>query len=235
MVCLLVQIIGILCGGIGMILTWIVTLIPQWRVTVIAENTGHLNSRIDGQWISRLDGLWTTCINHAQITRHCTGYDSEVSITTDLKVGRVLMSIAVALNSLAFLFSLVGTLLHNIDEETRHGKRCMLLASGIFYILSVILIIIPVSLTINNIVSHTCESIVCKGSVRIELGEALFLAWPTIVFLLIGGIILCWICPCRHRKERHVYVVPRDQEMLSRDKQIELRLHINCFLREETL
>uniref|UniRef100_A0A803KCL1 Claudin n=1 Tax=Xenopus tropicalis TaxID=8364 RepID=A0A803KCL1_XENTR len=224
MACFLVRIIGVLCGSIGMILTWIITLMPQWRISVIAENNGQTINRIDGQWISRFDGLWITCVNNGHMSQQCNGYDSVVSLTTDLKAGRVLMSFAVTLTFLGFLFSFVGMLMSQCVENTKHGKRCLLLTSGIFYILSVILIIIPVSWTIKNIISHSCDSIVCRGALRIELGEALFLAWPTVAFLLIGGIIMCWVCPFSRHEERGTYAPPRDQEMVCRTRQIEEEL-----------
>ncbi|KAG8450262.1 hypothetical protein GDO86_002785 [Hymenochirus boettgeri] len=210
----LVRVIGVLCGSIGMILTWIITIMPQWRVTIIAENNGILNFRLDGQWISRLDGLWVTCINQVQITQLCNSYDSIASVPTDLKAGRVFMSIAIIMTVLAFLFSLVGMLFNRCDVDNLRVKHCLLLTSGIVYILSAMLIAIPVSWTTSNVVSQTCDAIVCRGSPRLELGEALFLAWPTIAFLLIGGIILCWICPCRHKDDRCVPIAPHNQEMV---------------------
>ncbi|OCT91234.1 hypothetical protein XELAEV_18014284mg [Xenopus laevis] len=224
MACFLVQIIGVLCGSIGMILTWVITLMPQWRISIIAENNGHTINRLDGQWISRHDGLWRTCVNNGHISQGCNGYDSVISLTTDLKAGRVLMSFAVMLTLLGFLFSFVAMLMSQCREKSRNGKRCLLLTSGIFYILSVILIIIPVSWTMKNIIFYSCDSIVCRGAVRIELGEALFLAWPTVAFLLVGGIIMCWVCTCRHHEERGTYVPPRDQEMVCRERQTEEEL-----------
>uniref|UniRef100_A0A8C5PAZ4 Claudin n=1 Tax=Leptobrachium leishanense TaxID=445787 RepID=A0A8C5PAZ4_9ANUR len=208
----LVQIIGVICGGIGMILTWMITFMPQWRVSILAENSGFLNNRIDGHWISRWDGLWTTCINQARLSLQCTGYDSMVSVTSDLKSGRVLVGFALTMTIIAFLFSIVGMLFTRCHEDRRCGKNCLLLTAGILYLLSALLILIPVSWTTSNIVLQAYDSVVCKGAVRIEMGEALFLAWPNLVFLIVGGTMLCWLCSCR-RKDHVVYAAPRDQEM----------------------
>ncbi|KAM4795622.1 claudin-8-like [Rhinophrynus dorsalis] len=229
----LVQIIGIICGGIGMILTWIITLMPQWRVSILAENNGLINGRVDGQWMSRLDGLWTSCISHGRLSQHCNSYESVVSITTDLKSGRVLMSFAITMTVIAFICSLVGMLYTRCYyQEDRIGRRCLHLTAGILYILSVGLILIPVSWTTSNIVRKAYDASICRGAMRIEMGEALFLAWPTLVFLLIAGIILCWICPCTCRNERCEYVPPRDHEMVCRGRQ-EGRESSTCYNKSE--
>ncbi|XP_068122486.1 claudin-8-like [Hyperolius riggenbachi] len=194
----LMQIIGIICGAIGMILTWIITIMPQWRLSVLAEHNGLTGGRIDGYWISRWDGLWTTCVSNGRMALQCGPYETMVSLTTDLKAGRVLMSCSVTLAVIAFIFSLVGFFLWRCNEEDRPMKHCLLLSSGVMYIISAAIIIIPVSWTTSNIVRQAYAAEVCKGALRIELGEALFLAWPTLVFLLIAGGIMCWYhCRCK--------------------------------------
>nr|DBA34464.1 TPA: hypothetical protein GDO54_002020 [Pyxicephalus adspersus] len=208
----LVQILGIICGSIGMILTWIITIMPQWRISVLAENNGLSNGRIDGHWISRWDGLWTTCVSNARFTSQCTGYESMVSLTPDLKAGKVFMSFALVMTVIAFIFSLIGILFTRCHEEGWRTMHCMRLTAGILYILSAALILIPVAWTTSNILQKSYDAAVCKGAVRIEMGEALFLAWPTIVFILIGGIIMCWHHDCMYRKNSCDYVPPREME-----------------------
>ncbi|KAM4701847.1 claudin-8-like [Discoglossus pictus] len=217
-----VQILGIISGGIGMVLTWIISFIPQWRVSILAENNALLNSRVDGQWISRWDGLWTTCVNQASLSLICSNYDS-VSITTDLKAGRVLVAFAIILSVIAFLCSLVGILFNRCQEEGRPGRRCLLLTAGILYIICFVLILIPVSWVTSNIVRGVYGPSLYGGALRVEVGEALFLAWPTLIFTLIGGIILCWRrCCCKHKRDSCEYIPPRDQEMVcvQREKEI---------------
>ncbi|OCT93848.1 claudin-8 [Xenopus laevis] len=210
---LVVQIIGFLCGCIGMILAWVITFMPQWRVSVILENDGSQNFRLDGQWISRFDGLWSTCVNQVQNAQQCKSYDSVISVSTDIKAGRVLMSFAVILSFLACLFSFIGLVLTRF--QNKYGKHCLILTSGILYIISIVLMVIPVIWVTANIVCQACEPY-CKGGFRIELGEALFLAWPAIGFLLVGGIMLCWACPSRHQQETCIYSTPQDHGVACR-------------------
>ncbi|XP_075119145.1 claudin-8-like [Leptodactylus fuscus] len=182
----LVQIIGIICGGVGMVLTWIMTFMPQWRISILAENNG-INGRIDGYWISRWDGLWTTCVNQARLSMHCTNYESQVSLTMDLKAGRILLGFAIMMTFLAFIFSVVGVLMGRCSKDGKETRHCMRLTAGILYILSTFLIAIPVIWTSANILTKAYDSSVCRGALRIEMGEALFLAWPTIAFILISA------------------------------------------------
>ncbi|XP_075449417.1 claudin-8-like [Ascaphus truei] len=219
MACFMAQVVGIICGLIGMILTCVITSMPQWRVSILAENNG-VNNRIDGQWMSRWDGLWSTCINQARLELQCTSYDSLGSIKSDLKAGRVLMSFAVVLSIIAFISSFVGMLFTRCHGANGQGKHCLLLTSGILFNLCAVLVLIPVSWITSNIVKEVYGS-TSGGALRIEAGEALFLAWPTIVFLLVGGIIFCWHCPCNERKENCDYVPPQDQEMMYRVRQKE--------------
>ncbi|XP_075189480.1 claudin-8-like [Anomaloglossus baeobatrachus] len=153
----LVQIIGIICGFVGMVLTWIITIMPQWRVSILAENNG-INGRIDGVWISRWDGLWTTCVNQARYSMHCDNYGSQVSLTMDLKSGRILMSFALTMTFLAFSFSLVSILLSKCCKDGKVTRHCMRLTAGILYILSSILIAIPVIWTTSNILRKAYDS-----------------------------------------------------------------------------
>ncbi|KAG8590910.1 hypothetical protein GDO81_006964 [Engystomops pustulosus] len=213
----LVQIIGIICGGVGMVLTWIITIMPQWRVSILAENNG-INGRIDGYWISRWDGLWSTCVNQARLSMQCNSYESQVSLTMDLKAGRILLSFAITMTFLAFIFSVVSFLWSRCQENSKVTRHCMRLTAGILYILSTVLISIPVIWTSSNIITKAYDSNVCRGALRIEMGEALFLAWPTIVFILIAGIILCCRCTCRQacvcQEDKCDYKPPQDREMV---------------------
>ncbi|CAN2387602.1 hypothetical protein PRIEUP_LOCUS11921 [Pristimantis euphronides] len=217
----LIQILGIMCGGVGMVLTWVITIMPQWRVSILAEHNG-IYGRIDGQWISRWDGLWSTCVNLPRLPMQCGSYESQVSLTMDLKSGKILMSFAITMSFLAFLFSIVSILMNRCHEDRHQDGRvtrhCMRLTAGILYILSTVLISIPVIWTTSNIVTKAYDAAVCRGAMRIEMGDALFLAWPTIVFFLIAGIILCCRCTCVSsclpKKNECDYRPPGETEMV---------------------
>ncbi|XP_075449155.1 claudin-8-like [Ascaphus truei] len=195
----IVQILGIVLGAIGTILTIVVTSMSQWRVSYMVEgNALNCDKRIDGQWLSRWDGLWLTCVTKNHNNMHCTSYDSLLSITTDLKAGRVLMAFAVVIAIISLIVAIVGLLCARCHRGEERGRNCLLLTAGIGFIIAGILVLIPVSWTASNIIREI-NNPMCKTIQRQEIGEAIFLGWPTVLFLLIAGAILCWHC---QREER---------------------------------
>ncbi|KAJ1119688.1 hypothetical protein NDU88_007873 [Pleurodeles waltl] len=222
MLCLIVQLIGLILGFLGMVLTFILTAMTQWRISILVENDG-LNSakRIDGHWLSRWDGLWTTCVRQANIATQCESYESMVSITTDLKAGRILMPFAVGLSVGAFIIAMLGMLFRRRYGDSEAGKNCLLLTAGIAYIFSGILVFIPVTWTAANIMRQTC-SVLCNRIQRQEMGEALFLGWPTSLSLCIAGFILCWFCPHTVSESNEANVISKPQPYQP-DKDYELR------------
>ncbi|XP_073457162.1 claudin-8-like [Aquarana catesbeiana] len=223
MICFLVHILGILSGAIGMILTWIVCFLPQWRLAVLAENNSFVveGGRIDGEWLSRWDGLWVTCLSQRRFTLECNDYGSRVSLTSDLKAGRVFLGFSIAMTTLAFILSLIGIIVSGCCSrccgESREDRRCLTLTAGIIYLLSMVLILIPVIWVIVNVARGAYDASLTRGAVRLEIGEAIMLAWPTIIFLLIGGIILCSSCCCGSGMVKKGQYRPAcDQEMVQR-------------------
>ncbi|XP_075697046.1 claudin-8-like [Rhinoderma darwinii] len=201
MICCLIHILGLLFGTIGMILTWIVTIMPYWRLAVLAENNDLIidGGRIDGEWISRWDGLWITCLKQPQINLICNNYGSMVSLTSDLKAARIFMSFAIAMSVIAFIFSVIGFVLNQCCRcwgDKGSERHCFTLTAGLLYFLSTLLVLIPVIWTTVNVSRRAYDASYTRGAVRIEIGQALMLAWPNIVFLLLGGIILTFLCCC---------------------------------------
>lgn len=197
----IVQLIGLILGLIGTILTIIVTAMTQWRVSYMVEgNAVNCDKRIDGQWLSRWDGLWLTCITKNQNSMECKQYESLVIISTDLKAGRVLMSFAVVLSIIALIIAIIALVCVRWCRRARDGRYCLLLTSGVGFILAGILVMIPIVWTTSNIIQEI-NNPRCKTMQRLEIGEAIFLGWPTMFFLLIAGAILCWYRPCDEEED----------------------------------
>ncbi|XP_056399812.1 claudin-8-like [Hyla sarda] len=199
MICILFHMLGLLTGFIGMILTWVVTFMPQWRLVVLAENNGLVipGGRIDGEWISRWDGLWLTCLKQPRIELYCNSYGSQVSLTSDLRAARILMSFATGIAVLAFIFGIVGFVLTQCCrscDKKGSDRNCFTLAAGLLFILSAILVLIPVIWTTVYIAHRAYDAAFTRQAVRIEIGDALMVAWPNIAFLLGGGIVLTFLC-----------------------------------------
>nr|DBA34465.1 TPA: hypothetical protein GDO54_002021 [Pyxicephalus adspersus] len=225
----IVQLIGLILGLIGIILTIIVTAMTQWRVSYMVEgNAINCDKRIDGQWLSRWDGLWLTCITKNQHSMHCKQYESLVIISTDLKAARVLMSFAVLISIIAFIIALIALIFVRCCRRARESRYCMLLTAGVGFILAGILVVIPIVWTTSAIIQEI-NNPVCKTMQRIEIGEAVFLGWPTMFFLLIAGAILCWYRPCEDDDDdRCKTVVYTSQTSLPRP------VYVPCQTQEKT-
>ncbi|KAM4047234.1 claudin-8-like [Anomaloglossus baeobatrachus] len=194
-----VQIAGLVLGCIGLIGTCAVTGMPQWRVTAFIENNIIV---FEALW----EGLWMNCFRQANIRMQCKIYDSLLALTPDLQAGRALMCIAVVLSFLALMIAIIGMKCTNCAEDNEKTKRIIVLISGICFILSGILVLIPVSWTANQIIRDFYNPLVNAAQKR-ELGDALYLGWATALCLVAGGIILC--CACSSSTERkYKYSLP---------------------------
>ncbi|XP_073474159.1 claudin-8-like [Aquarana catesbeiana] len=199
----IVQSIGMILGGIAMILTIAICWIPHWRVSIVVESDGY-GTRLDGHWISRWDGLWVTCVRQSNHPMFCQSYSASNALTPDLKLSRVLMAFAVLAAVTGFFNGLIGMLLNKSCRKNLDIRRCLLLLTGISYIIAGILVLIPVTLVAVNVIKAVCFSY-CKSVQQQEIGEAVMLGWPTALLFFIGGSIFCWYYPSQCRNGRCVY------------------------------
>ncbi|KAM4045281.1 claudin-8-like [Anomaloglossus baeobatrachus] len=201
MVSCIVQTIAVILGNVATILTFVVYGLPYWRVAIIAESSSY-GRRIDGHWLGRWDGLWMTCSRQNNLPMSCQPYSNIVgSMTPDIKVSRILMSFAVMAAILGSVNSLIGMLFSNFCTISERSRSCCLLLAGINFIMAGILVLAPSLLIAFNIMKNVCFS-ECKIIQREEIGEAVMLAWPTVMLFFIGGSIFCWYHPCRCSGER---------------------------------
>ncbi|OCT91236.1 claudin-8 [Xenopus laevis] len=177
------QLAGLVLGGIGLVGTCAVTGMPQWRVTAFIDNNIVV---FEAQW----EGLWMNCVRQANIRMQCKIYDSLLALTPDLQAGRALMCVGVVLSFLAFMIAIIGMKCTVCVEDNMKTKGIILLVAGITFILSGIIVLIPVSWTGNQIIRDFYNPLVLPSQKR-ELGDALYIGWTTALVLIVGGIILC--------------------------------------------
>ncbi|XP_073440827.1 claudin-8-like [Dendrobates tinctorius] len=226
-----VQLIAIVLGAIGMVLTVAVTSMIQWRASYMVEgNAANCDKRIDGQWLSRWDGLWLTCVTKNENSMNCHPYDSLVIITTDLKVGRVLMSFAVVISIISFIIAVVSLICIGCCRLAREGRYCLLLTAGIGFIIAGILVLIPIVWTTASIIREI-NNPACRTMQRIEIGEAVFLGWPTMFFLLVAGAIFCWYQPC---EDEEVCEEDRCKTVYSSQTSLPRPVYVPCQTQEKS-
>ncbi|KAM8975813.1 claudin-8-like [Pelodytes ibericus] len=202
------QIAGIVLGGIGLIGTCAVTGMPQWRVTAfIGSNIVVFESL----W----EGLWMNCYRQADIRMQCKMYDSLLALTPDLQAGRSLMCAAIALTFIGCMITIVGMKCTQFIVDNEKLKGTILLVAGITFILSGIIVLVPVSWTANSIIRDFYNPLLNDSQKR-ELGAAIFLGWATALCLVIGGVILCCFCKINETRYKYTPQPPKSASNLPR-------------------
>uniref|UniRef100_H3DFB3 Claudin n=1 Tax=Tetraodon nigroviridis TaxID=99883 RepID=H3DFB3_TETNG len=180
------QILGVGLAVLGWIGNILICMLPLWKVSAfIGANI------ITAQTI--WEGLWMNCVNQSTGQMQCKVYDSMLALSQELQASRAMMIIAIILAVLGVMISIVGAKCTNCIEEEGAKAKVMIIA-GIFFILSGILVLIPVSWTANVIIQDFYNPIICRSQRR-EIGAALYIGWATAALLLIGGAMLCSSCP----------------------------------------
>lgn len=174
------QITGLLLGGVGMVGALAATAMPQWRVSAYLDGNIVVFETI---W----EGLWMDCISHLGIRLQCKFYDSLLALPPPLEAFRALMCMAVVLSVLSFLAAIVGV------KYSQRGKQAMsifILVAGVAFLLTGTLVLIPVSWTGAAIVRDFYDPAVPVPLKR-ELGAALYVGWGSSALLLAAGAMYC--------------------------------------------
>ncbi|PKU42043.1 claudin-8-like [Limosa lapponica baueri] len=183
MACCVLQITGLIFGGVGMVGTLAATVMPQWRVSA------HIDSNIvvfESTW----EGLWMDCISQLGIRLQCKFYDSVLALPQALEAFRALMCIAVILSIISFLLAIVGVKYTHRTKEDPQGISVFILAAGVAFLLTGILVLIPVSWTAGSII-HDFYDPKVPTPLKRELGAALYVGWVSAALLIAAGAMYC--------------------------------------------
>ncbi|XP_074088354.1 claudin-17 [Macrotis lagotis] len=191
------QIAGLILGFLGLAGTLATTLLPQWKVSAFIDSNIVIFERI---W----EGLWMNCIQQAHVRWQCKFYNSLLALPPVLEASRALMCVAVALSLIALLVGIFSMKQVQCTGSNEQIKAHLLGASGVLFILTGIIILIPLCWTAHLIIKDFYNPAIHVGQKR-ELGAALFLGWTSSAVLLIGGSLLCSVCFYRRRMRRHGY------------------------------
>ncbi|XP_072248017.1 claudin-3-like [Leuresthes tenuis] len=198
------ELIGISLCILGWIIAIVACALPMWRVTAfIGSNI------VTAQII--WEGLWMTCVVQSTGQMQCKVYDSMLALSQDLQAARALTVISILLAILAVLVAIAGAKCTNcIDDEASKAK--VMIISGVFFIISGVMQLIPVSWSANTIIRDFYNPLLTDAQRR-ELGAALYIGWAAAALLLLGGGLLCCSCPPRETRmaytSRMAYSAPR--------------------------
>ncbi|XP_039946372.1 claudin-8-like [Hirundo rustica] len=101
MACCVLQITGLIFGGMGMVGTLAATAMPQWRVSAYVDGNIVVFETV---W----EGLWMDCVSQPGLRLQCKFYDSVLALPPPLEAFRALTRAAVVLAVLAFLAAVAG-------------------------------------------------------------------------------------------------------------------------------
>uniref|UniRef100_A0AAX7TL30 Claudin 3c n=2 Tax=Haplochromini TaxID=319058 RepID=A0AAX7TL30_ASTCA len=190
------EIVGIAFGVIGFLIAILSCALPMWRVTAfIGANI------VTAQIIQ--EGLWMSCVVQSTGQMQCKVYDSLLALSQELQASRAMMVVAIILGVLGVMISIVGAKCTNCIEEEGSKAKVMIIA-GVFFILSGLLVLIPVSWTANVIIMNFYNPTLLTSQ-KMELGASLYIGWAAAGLFLIGGAMLCTSCPPKEKK----YLPPR--------------------------
>lgn len=202
---------GIALGLIGWLLAIITCALPMWKVTAfIGANI------VTAQII--WEGIWMTCVVQSTGQMQCKVYDSMLALPQDLQAARAMCIISIILGVLGIMISIMGAKCTNCIEEEAAKAKVMII-SGIIFILSGLLTLIPVSWTSSTIIQDFYNPLV-PSTQRRELGTSLYLGFGAAVLLIIGGALLCCTCPPRETKYKpanKAYTAPRTTSGYGKD------------------
>ncbi|XP_005932634.2 claudin-3 [Haplochromis burtoni] len=200
--------IGLELIGISLcILGWLIAIVscalPMWRVTAfIGSNI------VTAQII--WEGLWMTCVVQSTGQMQCKVYDSMLALSQDLQAARALTVISILLAILALLIAIAGAKCTNCIEDEASKAKVMII-SGVFFIVSGVMQLIPVSWSANTIIRDFYNPLLTDAQRR-ELGAAMYIGWGAAALLILGGGLLCFSCPpreTRYNPSRMAYSAPR--------------------------
>ncbi|XP_023836203.2 claudin-4-like [Salvelinus sp. IW2-2015] len=182
------ELVGIALCVLGWIIAIVSCTLPMWRVTAfIGSNI------VTAQII--WEGLWMTCVVQSTGQMQCKVYDSMLALSQDLQAARALTVISILLAILAVLIAIAGAKCTNCIEDEASKAKVMII-SGVFFIVSGVMQLIPVSWSANTIIRDFYNPLLTDAQRR-ELGAALYIGWGASALMILGGSLLCYSCPPR--------------------------------------
>ncbi|XP_036412299.1 claudin-4-like [Colossoma macropomum] len=180
------QMLGTALAIIGWVMAIVVCALPMWKVTAfIGQNIVTAQTT----W----EGIWMSCVVQSTGQMQCKVYDSMLALTSDLQAARALCVICILVGLVGILLAMAGGKCTNCVED-ESAKAKVGIASGVVFIISGLMCLIPVCWTANAIIRDFYNPVVISSQ-KMELGASLYIGWAAAGLMIIGGALLCCNCP----------------------------------------
>ncbi|XP_036594756.1 claudin-6 [Trichosurus vulpecula] len=191
------QILGIILSVLGWISGLVSCAMPMWKVTAFIGNNIVVAQVV---W----EGLWMACVVQSTGQMQCKVHDSMLALPHDVQASRALMVVALLLALVGLLVYLAGAKCTTCIEDEEPKAR-LVLTSGVIFLISAVLVLIPVSWTAHVIIKNFYNPLVADAQKR-ELGHSLYVGWASASLFILGGSLLCCTCPSSSSRGTSHYV-----------------------------
>ncbi|KAF3701723.1 Claudin-5 [Channa argus] len=176
------EFLGLALCLIGSLLVMVACGLPMWKVTAFIDSNIVVAQTI---W----DGLWMSCVVQSTGQMQCKGHDSVLALSQDLQTARALTIVSAVLGVLGLTVTVAGAQCTNCIKDEAVKAR-VVNAGGIIYIISGLLVLVPLCWMANNIIVDFHNPQVPPSQKR-EIGAAIYVGWASSAMLLLGGTLLC--------------------------------------------
>nr|XP_029536858.1 claudin-4-like [Oncorhynchus nerka] len=166
-------------GITGWLCAILTRCLPLWKVSGTLDNsTATLPAYWDGVWLE-----WDHWDLNHDGSLHCSFYQSLLSLSGNFQTWRSLIMASIGVGAFAVVISIIG--------EVWFPKRNQVkVVSGVVFVLSGILLLVPVAWTCH----HTNEPLEGAVVLRRDWGAALYIGWISFSLTVVGGGFLSTRC-----------------------------------------
>lgn len=138
------QLVGLLLSTLGWILTGTCNYLPDWKNLNLDLNELEL-------WTV---GLWQTCIVQDVGGTQCEDFDSFLALPLEFRTSRILVSSSNGPSFLSLVISSLGLDCLMLEDTEQKLKKQLLLLGGILMWIVGVLVLVPVSCVVHNIIQE---------------------------------------------------------------------------------
>lgn len=206
------QIFGFVLALLGIMGAMVATVLPNWKVS--ADVGSNIITAI-----SQMQGLWMDCTWYSTGMFSCTLKYSVLSLPAYLQTARTTMVLCCVLAAMGLCLASLGLKCTKWGGG-RRSKQHAAIASGSCFVAAGFLCLVPASWFTNEVITNFLDSSVPESN-KFEPGGAVYVAFVSAGFLLMGGCIFCMSCSGKRHGARDLVLLPPPDKLLLQQQQLQ--------------